>query len=90
MKGRQKEMGDGGEKKEIKRGKGDLAIAFWNVAGIWNKDRDFWRGLDGGCDVFIGNVDGKGLGKVKRQVIGRKRMEISEGEEEKRGRAIGG
>lgn len=35
----------GGERTEDWRGrKGDVK-GFWNVAGLRNKDRDFWKGL---------------------------------------------
>lgn len=39
-----------GEKREgwlkgKKRGRGAWKVTFWNVAGLGNKDADFWRGI---------------------------------------------
>ena len=31
---------------EIKEGKGRYKVAFWNVAGVRNKDQEFWKGLE--------------------------------------------
>jgi len=36
----------GGKRKGRERGKGGgWRVAFWNVAGMYNKDRDFWEKL---------------------------------------------
>jgi len=40
VRGREEEEKEG----EVKRGR-VRKIAFWNVAGLGNKDREFWKGL---------------------------------------------
>jgi len=32
---------EGREKREEGR-----KVMFWNIAGLWNKDKDFWKGLE--------------------------------------------
>lgn len=51
-----------------KRGEiGTLKIAFWNVAGLRNKDEDFWKGLIGWDVVVMMEtwVEEKGWERVK-------------------------
>jgi len=31
---------------EEKENEGYIKVAFWNVAGLGNKDKEFWRGLE--------------------------------------------
>lgn len=46
-----RETGEGGlergrgEGPEKRRGEPELRIAFWNVVGLMNKDKEFWRML---------------------------------------------
>lgn len=51
--GRRKGKGmvvEGGVKEEGggERRKRDVGIVFWNVAGLKNKDGEFWKGLENG------------------------------------------
>jgi len=45
-------------------------IAFWNVAGLRNKDRDFWEGLKEWDVMFLMEtwMDEKGWKKVKGEL----------------------
>lgn len=45
-----------------------VRIVFWNVTGLGNKDKEFWRGINEWDVVDVGNMGGgKGMGKIKRQ-----------------------
>lgn len=37
---------EGGVRRRIGGRGNDLGIAFWNVAGLWNTDKDFLKGLE--------------------------------------------
>lgn len=46
-----------GETKVGNKERGYWKVAFWNVAGLGNKDQEFWEGLRGvGCISNVGNV----------------------------------
>lgn len=58
------------EKKNEIRRKENFKIAFWNMAGLKNKDRDFWLGLEE-WDVMIlmGTwIDENGREKIKTKL----------------------
>lgn len=57
--------GKGGEAK-----KGIYKIAFWNVAGLGNKDREFWEGLKEWEVILMSEtwVDKKGWERVKERL----------------------
>jgi len=53
MRGREEEKKEGEVKTErLKK------IAFWNVAGLGNKDREFWKGLKEWDVVVLEEMDG--------------------------------
>jgi len=84
--GRKEEGATGG-------GEGDWRIGFWNVAGLRNKDEEFWKGLSR-SDVIVMEetwLDRKGwigsMGRLPRSY--RWRMQWAT-RNNKRGRAMGG
>lgn len=57
------------ERKE-KSGDGDIMISFWNVAGLRNKDREFWRRLREWEVIILMEtwVKKKGWKKIRRRL----------------------
>jgi len=45
-------------------------VAFWNVAGLRNKDRDFWKGLENWDVIVLSEtwVDEKGWDRIKEKL----------------------
>ncbi|XP_066582662.1 golgin subfamily A member 6-like protein 22 [Prorops nasuta] len=82
--------GEGGGRKEKKEG---IKIAFWNVAGVTNKEEDFWNKVKewdvvGMVETWVEEKGWKGIkGKLPR---GYKWWMQKEWKEEKKGRAKGG
>lgn len=87
----------GGDEREVEeRGRvreGGWKVVFWNVAGLGNKDKEFWKGL-AEWDVIILSetwTDEKGWekirGKLPKDFVWGVRKAVRKG---KRGRAIGG
>lgn len=60
---RNKVGGEGGKRgSEIEKGEGRESrrgwkIAFWNMAGLGNKDRNFWGGAKGMGNGIVGDMD---------------------------------
>lgn len=57
--------GEEREGEEKRRGEGRYRVGFWNVAGLKNKDRDFWEGLKGWdimilCETWVDNKSWRG------------------------------
>lgn len=94
-KGRRKiEGGEGqrreqGEDREVEATK----IAFWNVAGIERKDRDFWRGIKEWDVVVLVEtwLEKKGWDKIRDKLPREFKWEAQIGNRKNRkGRAMGG
>jgi len=63
---------DGMEKRGIekKENEGYIKVAFWNVAGLGNKDKQFWKGLEE-WDVMVlveTWVEERGWGKIREKL----------------------
>jgi len=71
----------------------ELSIAFWNVAGLRNKDKDFWKGLER-WDVMVlieTWVEGKDWGRIRDRLPDGYDWRIQEARRKnKKGKAIGG
>lgn len=79
------------EKKGEEGEEGMFKIAFWNVAGLSNKDRDFWKGLNGWEVMILMEtwVDEKGWKKVRDKLPkGYKWEKQWVGKKNKKGRAM--
>ena len=92
--GRGRELGRGGEegKDEGGRGKG-WKVVFWNVAGLKNKDADFWEAIGEWDVIFLLEtwVDKKGWERIKGRMPGGFRWEVQYARRKsKKGRAMGG
>lgn len=53
MKGGEGRSQRGGKEKGRRKRSGIYKIAFWNVTGLGNKDRDFWKGLEEWDVIFL-------------------------------------
>jgi len=70
-----------------------VKIAFWNVAGLGNKDRDFWREIKGWDVVVMSEtwVEKKGWERIRERMTRGFRWKLQmAGRKNKKGRAIGG
>lgn len=68
-------------------------MAFWNVAGLRNKDRDFWKGLENWDVIVLSEtwVDEKGWDRIKGKLPkGYKWGTQIAKRRSRKGRAIGG
>jgi len=56
-----------GEGEKMEEREGIWKVAFWNVAGLVNKDKDFWRGIKEWDVVTLSEtwVDEKGWSRVR-------------------------
>lgn len=78
---------------ERKEGEGGWKVAFWNVAGLGKKDRNFWKGLRDWDVVVMSEtwVDEKGWGKIKSRLPDGYVWESQPAfKRNRKGRAIGG
>ncbi|EZA62843.1 hypothetical protein X777_01158 [Ooceraea biroi] len=85
--------GNGNEVKEEEEGEIKWRIAFWNVAGLGNKDKDFWDGIKD-WDVMVFSetwVEKKEWVKIKEKLPAGYKWEIQMARRENRkGRVMGG
>lgn len=79
--------------KEKEKGSEAWKIAFWNVAGLGNKDKEFWKGLKE-WDVMVlleTWVEEKDWNKIRRKLLEEYKWGMQRATRKgKRGRAIGG
>lgn len=75
------------------RGGDEISVAFWNVAGMWNKDKKLWEGLEK-WDVLILMetwIEGKDWGRIRERLSNKHECRFQETKKKRRrGRAIGG
>lgn len=88
-------MAKGGRGRGEKRGggEGDWRVAFWNVAGLRNKDKEFWEGVrEWNVMVFSETwVEEKDWGRVKGKLPKGYVWRVQGvRKKNKKGRAIGG
>lgn len=79
-------------KKGGKRKKNIYKIAFWNVAGLRNKDKEFWQGLREWDVMMLSEtwVDRKGWEKVRNRLPKGYSWEVQwAGRKSRKGRAMG-
>jgi len=62
--------------------KGGIGIAFWNVAGLRSKDRDFWESLKGWDIIILLETWVEEKGGDKREATERICMEDTRGKKE--------
>ncbi|XP_071577594.1 uncharacterized protein [Temnothorax nylanderi] len=91
---REEEEGEEEERvREIREGEETWKMVFWNVAGITNKDKDFWEGLREWDAIVMMEtwLDGKGWERVKEKLPREFswRVQIAN-KRNKKGRACGG
>lgn len=81
------------EGKEMKKMDRELSITFWNVAGLGNKDREFWKRLEG-WDVMVLMetwIEEKKWDKIKSKLpVGYEWSMQAAVRKNKKGRAMGG
>lgn len=73
--------------------RGDWRVCFWNVAGLKNKDRNFWRGLDRWEVIVLLEtwVEERGWEKIKKCLPKGYKWGVQfAGRRSKKGRAMGG
>ncbi|XP_071580245.1 uncharacterized protein [Temnothorax nylanderi] len=82
-----------GEERDDRRGEETWKVAFWNVADITNKDKDFWEGIEEWDVVVMMEIwmDEKGWEKMKEKLPRgyRWRVQIAT-RKNRKGRACGG
>jgi len=87
---------ENGRGREGQRRKGEskkVKTAFWNVAGLGNKDRDFWRETKDWDVVVMSEtwVEKKGWERIRERMTRGFRWKVQmAGRKNKKGRAIGG
>lgn len=67
-KGRDSVMEEEGKSRGTRGGEGrDFKVIFWNMAQLWNKDREFWSGLRNSDVITLTETcDKKELSRIRR------------------------
>lgn len=76
-----------------RRGGDEISVAFWNVAGMWNKDKELSEGLEKWVVLILMEtwIEGNDWGRIRERPSNKHEWRFQEAKNKsRRGKAIGG